>query len=283
MAVGEDGRIHVLWYLPRESAFNYTRSNLQRTQFEPLRSLVSQYTEGIDAGGEVAARGSEVAIIWGAGSLQREYERTMFARFSHDSGASFGQEFMISNPDLGACACCSMAAEYMDDSDLLVAYRSAINGIGRHMQLLTVTGVNGELSDASYRSMHELQKWEASFCPLSTNDIVIDSNNKRWLVFETEGRIQQLNLSDPSSPSRVGEPFIETRQKNPAIAFNKYNHRLVVWGEAISHARGGRLNLRVFDGGGTVTDFEDSEEIQIDNFSFPAAVGLPNGDFLVLY
>jgi len=283
MAVGEDGRIHVLWYLPRESAFNYTRSNLQRTQFEPLRSLVSQYTEGIDAGGEVAARGSEVAIIWGAGSLQREYERTMFARFSHDSGASFGQEFMISNPDLGACACCSMAAEYMDDSDLLVAYRSAINGIGRHMQLLTVTGVNGELSDASYRSMHELQKWEASFCPLSTNDIVIDSNNKRWLVFETEGRIQQLNLSDPSSPSRVGEPFIETRQKNPAIAFNKHNHRLVVWGEAISHARGGRLNLRVFDDAGTVTDFGGSEEVQIDNFSFPAAAGLPNGDFLVLY
>jgi hypothetical protein len=283
MAVGGDGRIHVLWYLPRESTFNYTRSNPQRTQFEPLRSVVSQYTEGIDAGGEVAARGSEVAIIWGAGSLQREYERTMFARFSHDSGVSFGQEFMISNPDLGACACCSMAAEYMDDSDILVAYRSATNGIGRHMQLLTVTGVNGELSAASYRSLHELQKWEASFCPLSTNDIVIDSNNKRWLVFETEGRIQQLNLSDPGSPFRVGEPFIETRQKNPAIAFNKYNHRLVVWGEAISHARGGRLNLRVFDGGGTVTDFEDSEEIQIDNFSFPAAVGLPNGDFLVLY
>ena len=283
MAVGGDGRIHVLWYLPRESAFNYTRSNAERTQFEPSRSMVSQYAEGIDAGGEVAAHGSEVAIIWGAGSLDREYQRTMFARFSHDSGASFGEEVMISNPDLGACACCSMAAEYMNDDDILVAYRSAINGIGRDMQLLTVTGVSGELSGASYGAMHESQKWEASFCPLSTNDIALDSNNNRWLVFETKGRIQQLNLSNSSDPSRVGPPFIETRQKNPAIAFNKYNERLVVWGEAINHARGGRLNLRVFNDAGADTGYAEAEEIQIDNYSFPAAVGLPNGDFLVLY
>ena len=115
-----------------------------------------------------------------------------------------------------------MAAEYMNDDDILVAYRSAINGIGRDMQLLTITGVSGELSGASYGAMHESQKWEASFCPLSTNDIALDSNNNRWLVFETKGRIQQLNLSNSSDPSRVGPPFTETRQKNPAIAFNNF-------------------------------------------------------------
>ena len=57
MAIDGEGRIHVMWYMPREFQFNYTRSNSERTQFEPLRAMVSQYAEGIDAGGEVAARG----------------------------------------------------------------------------------------------------------------------------------------------------------------------------------------------------------------------------------
>ena len=278
-----EGRIHVMWYMPRESQFNYSRSNPERTQFEPLRPMVSQYAKGIDAGGEVTARGAEVAIIWGAGDLSREYERTMFARFSHDYGASFGEEIMISNPDLGACACCSMAADYMNDQDILVAYRSAIDGVGRHMQLLTVNGVDGEISGASYGAMHELQQWELSACPLSTNDIGSDEDAKKWLVFETKSRIMQLNLSVAGDPVAVGEPFSETRQKNPAIAFDQDNNRLIVWGEAISHARGGRLNLKIFDAQGKDTGYVPGEEITIDDYSFPAAAGLPNGDFLVLY
>ena len=227
--------------------------------------------------------GSEVAIIWGAGNLSREYERTMFARFSHDYGASFGEEIMISNPDLGACACCSMAANYMNDQDILVAYRSAIDGVGRHMQLLTVSGVDAEITGASYGAVHELQQWELSACPLSTNDIGTDEDAEKWLVFETQSRIMQLNLSVAGDPAAVGEPFTETRQKNPAIAFDQLNNRLIVWGEAISHTRGGRLNLKLFDAEGNDTGYELGEEITIDNYSFPAAAGLPNGDFLVLY
>jgi hypothetical protein len=283
MAVDGEGRVHVLWYKPQESEFYYSRSNPERTQFEPLRSMVSEYQLGIDAGGDIAASGSQVAIVWGAGDLSREYERTMFARLSEDGGATFGSEIVISNPDLGVCACCSMATDYMDDSDLMVAYRSAIDGIGRHMQLLTVHNVNNEITGASYGSMNKLQEWEASFCPLSTNDIVIADDDDRWLVFETESRIVQLNLSGESGPSLVGEPFTETRQKNPAVAFNGSGERVVVWGEAISHARGGRLNLRLFDEAGNDLEFELPDEIQIDNYSFPAAAVLPNGNFLVLY
>jgi hypothetical protein len=57
----------------------------------------------------------------------------------------------------------------------------------------------------------------------------------------------------------------------------------VVWGEAISNSRGGRLNMRLFDTGGEVTAYRLPEEIQIRDYSFPAAASLPNGDFLVLY
>ena len=283
MAITDDGRVHVMWYYPRSAEFIYSRSNPERTAFEQQRSIVQNFREGIDAGGDVAAIGENVALIWGAGDLSAEDERTMFARFSHDSGANFSEEVMISNPDLGACACCSMAADYLDENELLVAYRSAIDGIGRHMQLLTISGAGEEISNAFYGTMSDLQQWEASYCPLSTNDIVRDATGQRWLVFETESRIVQMNLSYQGDIAKVAEAFTETRQKNPAIAVNKSGDRVIVWGEAISHARGGRMNIRVVDASGSDTDFELDREIQIQDYSFPAAATLPNGDFLVLH
>lgn len=283
MAVDGEGRVHVIWYLPRESQFFYSRSNTQRNRFEPQQAMVSQFGEGIDAGADIAAFGSRVAVVWAAGDLSREYERTVIARLSTDHGASFGDELQISDPGLGACACCSMAADFTDSNSLQVAYRSAIDGIGRHMQLLTVDIKEQRMSGMSYGPVNPLQQWEVSFCPLSTNDIALDVNADQWLVFETESRIIQINLQDPLKPNAVAEPFTKTRQKNPTIAFNRRNEHLIAWGEAISHARGGRLNIKLFDAGGGPKDYLLPEEITIPNFSFPAAAGLENGDFLVLY
>lgn len=283
MAIDGEGRAHVMWYLPREFEYHYARSNPERTRFEPLRSMVTEYTDGLDAGGDVAAIGSQVALVWGAGDLTREHERSMYARFSDDGGATFGAETMIANPDLGACACCSMATDFVSGEELVVAYRSAIDGTGRHMQVLHLQGVGEGITEANYAPVHELQQWEASFCPLSTNDIGFSSASDPWLVFETESRIVQMNLSEPGQIERVAEPFTETRQKNPTIAFDKDGNYLIAWGEAISHSRGGRLNLRLFNAQGEVRDYQLEEEIQMQNFTFPAAAALPGGDFLVLY
>lgn len=283
MALDGEGRVHVFWYLPRESQFFYSRSNPERNRFEPQQPMVSEYGEGIDAGGDVAAFGDSVAVVWAAGDLSREYERTVFARMSTDNGASFGPELRLSNPDLGACACCALAADYTDDSSLQVAYRSAIDSIGRHMQLLTVDLQGEAVSATSYGPVNALQQWEISFCPLSTNDIALDVNSDQWLVFETESRIIQINLQHPQTPMAIAEPFTETRQKNPAIAFNTRNEHLIAWGEAISHTRGGRLNIRVFAADGKSVDYQLPKEITIPNYSFPAVAGLANGDFLVLY
>lgn len=283
MAITDDGRIHVMWYYPRTAEFIYSRSNPERTAFEQQRSMVENFREGIDAGGDLAAIGSQVALVWGAGDLQAEDERTMFARFSHDAGESFGEEIMLSNPDLGACACCSLATDYLDESNLLVAYRSAIDGIGRHMQLLTVSGTDNELTGASYGSMHDLQQWELSACPLSANDIVRAGDDQRWLVFETESRIVQMDLRNQADIAKIAEPFTETRQKNPALAINDQGLRLIAWGEAISHARGGRLNIRIVEKNGEDTGYVLEEEIEITQYSFPAAAALPDGNFLVLY
>lgn len=283
MAIDGEGRIHVVWYRPRSNQYFYTRSNEERNQFEVQRPMVTQFGEGLDAGADVAALGSQVAVVWAAGDLSREYERTVYARISSDFGASFGEEMALGNPDLGACACCVVAADFSDADDLLVAYRSAIDGIGRHMQLLSLQFSEGQLSGGSYGAVGALQEWELSACPLSTNDIVKDENSNQWLVFETEARIIQMKVAEDAAASAVGEPFTRTRQKHPAVAINQQGDRLIAWGEAISHTKGGRLNMQLFDAEGGLKDYDFQEEITIPNFSFPAAAKLPNGDFLVLY
>ncbi|MCG8412963.1 MAG: hypothetical protein MI746_01990 [Pseudomonadales bacterium] len=283
MAIDGAGRVHVMWYLPREAQYLYTRSNPERTRFEPQRSIVQDNLEGIDAGGDVAAWGQEVAIVWGAGDLSQEHERSMFGRFSHDGGATFGDEIMLANPDFGACACCSMAVDYASASDLIVAYRSAIDGIGRHMQIMTVSNVDQSPSSVSYAEVQPLQQWEATFCPLSTNDIAFNAGDQPWLVFETESRIIKMNLDDPASIAAVADPFTETRQKNPAIAFNGRGEYVIAWAEAISHSRGGRLNLRWYDKEGAEMALHWQEAIELADFTFPAVAAMPDGNFLVLY
>ena len=95
--------------------------------------------------------------------------------------------------------------------------------------------------------------------------------------------IGDLKLDSGEEAMTVAEPFIKTRQKNPAMAINADGDRLIVWGEAISHTRGGRLNMHLFAVDGSDKGAEFAEEIAIPNFSFPAAAVLPSGDFLVLY
>ena len=282
MSITEDGRVHAFWYYPRTSEMIYSRSNPERTMFETQRSMVSVFQEGIDAGGDIASIGSSVALVWGAGKLTEEHQRTMFARFSDDYGKTFGDEVMVSNPDLGACACCSLAADYAGPSDLVIGYRSAIDGVGRHMQVLTLKNINQGITGAFYGEMSELQEWEASFCPLSTNDIE-RTGEQRWLVFETQNRIMRMELMSQNPVSAVGEPFSETRQKNPALAINHIGEQLIVWGEAISHSRGGRLNLKLLNKDGSNAEYSFTENIMINDYSFPAAASLPNNDFMVLH
>ena len=283
IAVGGDGRVHVVWYLPRDNQYFYTRSNIERSQFEAQQPIVDVFGEGLDAGADIAALGSQVAIVWGAGALSREYERTVYGRISKDSGATFGDELQMGSKELGACACCSLATNFGDENQLAIAYRSAIDGVGRHMQTLTLQFVDKAIQQVQYAELSDLQEWELSACPLSTNDITADAKANQWLVFETKGRINQLQLGTGIDAMPVAEPFIKTRQKNPAVAINNEGDRLIVWGEAISQTRGGRLNMHLFADDGSDKNAGFTEEVSIPKFSFPAAAVLPNGDFLVLY
>ena len=275
-----DGRIHVIWYLPKNSQYMYSRSNIDRNRFAAQTDMVSTFAIGLDAAADIAARDNFVAVVWGAGDLSRETERTAFARISTDGGASFGEEIMVGDPSLGACACCVLAADFDNKNHLTVAYRSAVEGIHRDMQLLSFDPLGTGVS--SYADVDELQKWELSACPLSTNDIASDNQQQDWLVFETVNRIVQMNISTASAIALVAEPLTQTRQKNPTIAINDQQQRLIVWGESINHSKGGELNMALFTGSGENIEIE-KQTLTIPRYSFPAAAALADDSFIVLY
>jgi len=287
MAFDGEGRAHVIWYLPRENRYLYARSNAQRLQFEEQRSLVSAYIEGVDAAADVAAEGNQVAIVWGAGALSAEQERTVYARFSDDGGESFGAEQRVGNNDLGACACCSLAAEFDTQGRLSIAYRSAIDGVGRHMQWLTLHAETPSLATANealrgdYSPLQPLQEWEMSSCPLSTNDFALDTNGEPWVAFETAARIIRLKAN--GTAAAVQEPATQTRQKNPSIAVAANGDVLTAWGEAISHSKGGALRAQLEDANGVIIEWELGTETTLPNFSFPAAAAIGGNDFLLLW
>ncbi len=287
MAIDGKGRAHVIWYLPRENRYLYARSDAQRLQFEGQRSLVSAYIEGVDAAADVAAEGNQVAIVWGAGALSAEQERTVYARFSDDGGESFGAEQRVGNKDLGACACCSLAAEFDPQGRLSIAYRSAIDGVGRHMQWLTLHAETPSLATANealrgdYSPLQPLQEWEMSSCPLSTNDFALDTNGEPWVAFETAARIIRLKAN--GTAAAVQEPATQTRQKNPSIAVAANGDVLTAWGEAISHSKGGALRAQLEDANGVIIEWELGTEITLPNFSFPAAAAIGGNDFLLLW
>ena len=287
MAIDGEGRAHVIWYLPRENRYLYARSDAQRLQFEVQRSLVSAYIEGVDAAADVAAEGNQVAIVWGAGALSAEQERTVYARFSDDGGESFGAEQRVGNKDLGACACCSLAAEFDPQGRLSIAYRSAIDGVGRHMQWLKLHAETPSLATANealrgdYSPLQPLQEWEMSSCPLSTNDFALDTNGEPWVAFETAARIIRLKAN--GTAAAVQEPATQTRQKNPSIAVAANGDVLTAWGEAISHSKGGALRAQLEDANGVIIEWELGTEITLPNFSFPAAAAIGGNDFLLLW
>ena len=287
MAIDGEWRAHVIWYLPRENRYLYARSDVQRLQFEEQRSLVSAYIEGVDAAADVAAEGNQVAIVWGAGALSAEQERTVYARFSDDGGESFGAEQRVGNKDLGACACCSLAAEFYPQGRLSIAYRSAIDGVGRHMQWLTLHAETPSLATANealrgdYSPLQPLQEWEMSSCPLSTNDFALDTNGEPWVAFETAARIIRLKAN--GTAAAVQEPATQTRQKNPSIAVAANGDVLTAWGEAISHSKGGALRAQLEDANGVIIEWELGTEITLPNFSFPAAAAIGGNDFLLLW
>ena len=312
IAVDATGRVHVTWLELSPVRFQYTRSNQQQTDFEQPRSLVSTHLLGIEAEPALAVSGTQVAITWHAGDMLDEASRAVYARASSDAGATFGPEQQLSDPSLGACACCGLAAAYQPDETLLVAYRSAIDSSGRHMQLLQ--GAPGQRQTAM------LDAWELNACPVTSNQFaqsqpqasiqntpqpsIQNTPQALWLTFETRGEIRLYDVNG-GQVGGVRAAAGGLRQKHPALAVNSNGQRLLAWGEGNGYKSGGTLNWQLFNPaaetksgteggtkGGTKGEAADKapeagtkpdRQLRIPDYSVVAVAPRNNNSFLLIY
>ena len=285
LAMDSNGRVHVGWLSSDLPALMYSRSDIDRQGFATERAIVREPMQGVESSASIAAGEDTVSIVWHAGDQDEEEERRVYAISSQDAGAGFGAVRTLDAARLGACGCCDLAASYGNNGHLLVAYRSAINGDGRHMQLLD-TGPEGEFHGGT----RLLSEWFIAGCPVTTSDFthrtgINPGKSYLWLVFETRGRIYTFDAGNPghSTPAPVRESLVPTRQKHPAIAVNDAGYRLIVWGEAPGYVAGGTLNLQLVDKTNRIQPAPDTRNLNIADHSAAAVATLKDGSFLVLY
>jgi hypothetical protein len=265
--IDDEYRVHVVWFVPSDGYY-YSRSNLARTNFEPQQMPVKQYTEGLDAEASLATRGSTVTITWHAGDLSSEASRAVYSVSSNDYGVTFNRAKQVSDPALGACACCSLATNYDEQGKMQIAYRSAINNDGRHMQVLS--------QDHDNKNPRTVGEWIINTCPVSSNNL-----NGSWLAFENEARLFTVDLA--SSVKAMPLRASTVRQKHPVMATNRRGQRLVVWGEAGGYFAGGKLQTQLYDANNKPVNTPDYSSRVIKEYSVAAVVSGRDDNFLILY
>ncbi len=279
LAVDGQGQVHVTWLGGNPTAYLYSRSDAGVENFSAERSLVTKYLEGAEASAVISAHKDTVTMSWMAG--WDESLRTVYSMTSNDNGKTFGDEIMLGDQSMGGCACCGYASDYPDKGELLVAYRSATNGNGRHMQLLSLKG-----DQKNTRLIHQ---WEYSSCPVSTNHLIHDNQGNNWLTWETAGEIyaaqvNQVQAKDSETkPVLVSEPKAEIRQKHPVMAINNSSYQLIVWIEGNGYFSGGELKLKLYDPESKTTETPPTKGMHPAPFSRVAVSALADGSFLVLY
>lgn len=267
VAAGDAGSIHVVW-LRSDEAPEYYYSRRIGNRFETPRSVVKNNLSGVETEASIAALGNQVSIVWHAGSMLRESSRQVFRVLSVDNGVTFGNEIAISDQRLGACACCGLASSLRND-ELLVAYRSAVNDSGRHMQLLK--------SNDGWRTQ-TVSEWSLTTCPVSSNSLTGD-----WLVFETRGALFKFDVRKNVPLIQVAPKEDAERQKHPSIAIGDHGEQLITWGQGPGYFDGGMLNFQLQSGDGTLLPTPDTSGMEIPKYSVAAAGYTPKSGFVVLY
>ena len=293
LAVDDSGRIHVTWHqdypvedLPTPNSmaylpdFLYTRSGDGNGVFEKERSVLRKFITGAETGAALTAKGDMVSMIWHGSDPEAadlESEGSVYQIVSHDDGKTFGSETLIGDKSLGACGCCGLAAAYDGRGNLQVAYRTAVNNEGRHMQLLET----GAKTTGTTTLIHP---WQLNACPVSTTDLARDGNGVNHLVFETKGLVYQavLDRNNPK-PRGIRSPVTKLLQKHPAIAINAQGEKLIVWNEGNGISGGGSLRWQLYNPAGEPVPRSENEAREVPVHSAASTAALRDGTFLVMY
>jgi len=288
LAVGRDGRIHVVWNgsataTPRPATspsapLLYSRSGPGDTAFEPQRNLVSR-TTNLDGGASLAADEQGVYVAWhgnAAEGEQAERARRVWLRTSRDDGATFEPEMAVSDSAVGACACCALRAMSAPGPELHLLFRAALQGTHRDVHSL--------LSRDRGRTFREnrLHPWESPTCPMTSMSIAAGAGRVLH-AWETAGEVYfapAVAAGAPVAPPRSKN--VQPPRKHPRLSVARDGSLLLVWTEGTSWSRGGSVAWQVFG-----PDHRPTTAAGVlpglPAWSFAAGIALPDGSFRILY
>ena len=272
VALGKDGRLHVVWFKLGRTEFLYTRTRDDGAGFEPQFSIAAG--EGVEAGPSVAADGTgNVYVFWHTGDPP-ESDRSVFIAVSRDDGFTFAPSRPVSGAAEGACDCCALHSIVDNSGVLYASYRGAGENTRRGQRLLTSRDQGETFSDEL------IDLWEINACPISTTGLTTGHQGTQ-VAWETQGQVffsPVERLDNKITPSGTAD----ARRRNPRVATSPNGTSLLVWGDAISWQAGGLFHWQQFDASGRPTGKHGTGP-EIPDGSVPAVVAKPDGTFLVIY
>ncbi len=286
IAVGRNGRVHVVWNGSSSSKGKdargvpllYSRMNDAGTAFEQEINLLGK-TALLDGGVSVAADpAGNVHVVWHAAPESEqtsESDRRVFVATSTNDGVTFTSERSIGIAR-GVCGCCSLRAIANPDGSVVILYRSALTASDRSATMVWSID-HGNTFEPVFRD-----PWMTAACPMSSASLARSSTGlvSAW---ETQGTIR-FAMVHPQTQTMASVKTVSTRgkAKHPTLAINGKGEVLCTWAEDTGWQRGGkvvwcRLDL---DGNrvGTEAILPD-----LPVWSFPAAFARDDGEFVVVY
>jgi hypothetical protein len=291
LAVGKNGRVHVVWdgmgkgasAVPivghQTTPLLYTRLNDEGTAFEPERNLIT-YAAGLDGGSSIAADSQgNVYAVWHAplpGNTNGEAGRAVFVARSNDEGKTYRRETPALATPTGACPCCGLRAFADSSGAVYILFRAAAGGVNRDELLLVSQrpGAAFEIANA--------HKWKANTCPMSSAALS-EVRGGALAAWETAGQVYYSTVNPKTM--RVSAPICpsgSTARKHPTAVANVLGETLLVWTEGAAWVSGGAIAWQLYDTDGKPT----SEAARVDGlpvWSLATAFAKPDGDFVIVY
>ena len=272
IALGKDGRLHVVWFKLGRTEFLYTRTNQERTGFEPQFAIAAG--EGVEAGPSIAADSEgNLYVFWHTGEPP-DSERSVFMTVSRDDGQTFSAARPVSGEQEGACDCCGLHAMTNEEGAVYVSYRGAGENIRRGQRLLTSLDRGATFTDEL------IDLWEINACPISTTSLARGPEGMA-VAWETAGQVFASptgKLREAASPAGKAA----ARRKNPSVAVNHRGETLLGWGDGFGWQSGGTFQWQLFDADGAPLGGEGTGP-EIPEGSLAAIVAEPDGTFLVTF
>jgi hypothetical protein len=287
LAVGKNGRVHVVWdgmgkgaSLGSQSVkppLFYARLNDARTAFESERNVIT-YAYGLDGGSSVAADPEgNVYVAWHApqpGKADGEDGRAVFIARSSDEGKTFQREAPAISKPTGACGCCGMRAFADSHGDVLALYRAAYQMTNRDETLL-LSRDKGSTFKIAY-SHH----WSIGSCPMSSASIS-ENSGQILVAAETHGRVFFIRL-DPKSGEVSSPVSPETHAKYPVALGNTRGEMILVWAEDTGWNKGGSVAWQVYNRAGEPLSVKGRAD-GLPVWSMPTAFVEADGNFTIIY